>query len=237
MQSGNKTESNKPVCVGIIMDGNRRWAKEHNLFVFEGHMAGYKKLKEVLKWSKEAGIRYLIVYAFSTENWKRKKDEVDYLMNLFRFMLSAEKESLRQDKIRVKCIGDIARLPKDLQKNITETERETETFDGLTLVACLSYGGRDEILHAIKKIAEEKKPLEIEKMTEEDVSQFLYTDGIPEPDLILRTSGEMRLSGFLPWQSIYSELFFTKTYWPDFTREEFDQILADFAGRKRRMGK
>lgn len=227
----------KPRCVGVILDGNRRWAKKNHKFVFQGHKAGYNKLKELIKWSKEAGIEYLIVYAFSTENWNREKEEVDYLLNLARFVFGDSKDSIRNEKIRVKCVGDIKRLPPDLQKNISKTEKISENYDGISLFICISYGGREEIIQAIKKLAEEKEKKEIAELTEKDFSKYLYTSGIPDPDIIIRTSGEKRLSNFLPWQSVYSELFFVQNCWPDFSKDEFDKILFEYGNRARRIGK
>ena len=232
-----KKINTKPHCIGVILDGNRRWAKKNHKFIFQGHKVGYNKLKELIKWSKEAGIEYLIVYAFSTENWNRKKEEVDYLLNLARFVFGNSKESIRNEKIRVKCVGDIKRLPSDLQKNILETEKISRNYDGITLFVCVSYGGREEIIQAIKKLTEEKEKKEIAKLTEKDFSKYLYTSDMPDPDLIIRTSGEMRLSNFLPWQSVYSELFFVQDYWPDFSKNEFDKILFEYSNRVRRIGK
>lgn len=226
-----------PQCVGFIMDGNRRWAREQGHALSYGHKRGYERVKEVMKWVREAGISHAIFYTFSTENWNRAKEEVAYLMHLFAFAFKAEFEAIKKEGMRIQCIGDLGRFSKSIQKIMRRAEEETKDFAGPTIVFAMSYGGRDEILQAVKKVAKEKIPAEIEKMTEVDFAHYLYTKDIPDPDLIIRTSGEMRLSGFLPWQGVYSELFFTKTYWPAFSKEEFFAILKEFGNRERRIGK
>jgi len=226
-----------PKCLGIIMDGNRRWAKEKGLPPFAGHDAGYKKLKEAIRWSKEAGIKTLVVYAFSSENWQRGEEEKKYLFKLLKIALTKEKETLKKDGVRVSFIGQTEKFSEDIQKFINELKEETKNCSEINLVVALSYGGRDEILSAVKNLVKEKTKEDLEKLDEEEFSQHLWTKDFPDPDLIIRTSGEHRLSGFLPWQSVYSELVFTKTYWPDLGREEFNQILDNFSTRKRRLGK
>lgn len=223
-----------PRCVGIIMDGNRRFAKEKNLPVFEGHRQGWLKLREFLRWSKEAKINYVVAYAFSTENWNRKAEEVSYLMDLFRFILDKELESLHKEGIRVKCIGDLSRLPVDIQDLVKRAEAKSAKNKGITFVPAISYGGRQEIIDAVNKIIRTNGKHEIK---EGDFASLLYTKDIPDPDLVIRTSGEMRTSGFLPWQAVYSELFFIKNYWPAFTKADFDEILEGFSKRQRRNGK
>lgn len=220
-----------PKCIGIIMDGNRRWAKAKGLPTFEGHRRGYEKLKETMRWAKTAGVPYVIVYGFSTENWNRSKEEVSYLMGLIRLGLTGELEVFKKEGIRVRCIGDLSRFSRDLQKLMKKAEQETADLPGPTLVLALSYGGRAEILAAATAVARGGK------ITEQLFSDCLWTRGIPDPDLIIRTSGEMRLSGFLSWQAVYSELFFTKTFWPDFGEEEFKSIIEEFSKRKRNFGK
>lgn len=221
-----------PRCIGIIMDGNRRFAREHNLALFEGHRAGSKKLKEVLRWAKEAGVSYVIVYAFSTENWNRSPEEVSYLLTLFKSILTNELEEMKREGVRIRCIGTLARFPLEIRESVVRAEAETRGLEGPTLVLALSYGGRAEIVEAANRAIEAGE----HQMTEEKFSAHLSTAGIPDPDLIIRTSGEQRLSGFLPWQSVYSELFFTKTHWPALSREEFEGILKEFSRRERRMG-
>lgn len=222
-----------PTSIGIIMDGNRRFAKEMGLPTLAGHKAGYDKLKEVLKWAHEAGVKYVIAYAFSTENWKRDKTEVDYLMELLRFALGSEVEEMKKEKICVQVIGETERLPKDIQEGIVSAREATKGGE-VTLALAISYGGRSEIIHAINKMVQEGK---VGEVTEENFKNFMWTSDIPDPDLIIRTSGEQRLSNFLSWQSAYSELFFTKTFWPAFTKEEFLGILEQFSNRERRIGK
>ncbi len=222
-----------PQCVGIIMDGNRRWAREKGLPTLAGHKAGYDRLKEVVRWAHEKGVGHVIAYAFSTENWKREKEELGYLMDLIRFAVAHEFDELKKENIRVRFIGELARLPEDIQKGMRELEEKTKD-GGMCLALAVSYGGRSEIVSAFKKIAREGKA---DQITEENFGSFLWAGDIPDPDLIIRTSGEQRLSNFLSWQSAYSELFFTKTYWPAFTKEEFYAILEQFSNRERRIGK
>lgn len=236
MSEENNTQKNIPKCIAIIMDGNRRWAKEEGVPVYEGHKKGYEKMKQVIKWSKDLGIDNVIFYCFSTENWNRVEKEVSYLMDLFRFAFSNGLDSLIRNEVRVKVIGDTTRFSPDLQEMIKKVQEKTSHFK-MTVVLALSYGGREEILNAVKTLSESLTKEEIQKITEEDFSKFLYTKDIPDPDIIIRTSGEMRLSGFLPWQAVYSELFFLKTYWPALTKEEFLGVLEEFTTRQRRHGK
>jgi undecaprenyl diphosphate synthase len=229
-------EQKTPQCIGVIMDGNRRWAKERGLVGTAGHLAGYEKLKEFLDWANEAGIKYVIAYAFSTENWKRDPVEVEYLMNIFRLALGKSTEEFKDKKVRLKIIGDKERLPKDIQELILKAEEKTKDGE-LCLALAISYGGRAEILSAVKKLVAEKSSEEIQKLEEKDFSDYVWTKDIPDPDLIIRTSGEVRTSNFLPWQSAYSEWFFLNTYWPAITKAEFEKILFDYSSRKRRLGK
>lgn len=222
-----------PHCVGIIMDGNRRWAKARGLPTLEGHRQGYEKLKETVRWVKDAGIGCLVVYAFSTENWNRTAEEVSYLMDLIRLVFTQELKQLKKDGIRIRCVGDRSRFSKDIQELMENAERQTAAGDGPTLALALSYGGRPDILNAVNKLLASGA----KNVTERDFSDALWTKDIPDPDLIIRTGGEKRLSGFLTWQSVYSELFFVDTYLPDFSKEEFQGILAEFNKRERRMGK
>ena len=225
-------ENKIPNCVGIIMDGNRRYAKQAGLPVFAGHSAGYEKLRDVMSWCKDAGIKNLVVYAFSTENWNRAKDEVGFLMDLLRRMIKPMTEEAYKGNTRLHFLGERSRLESDIVHAIEHAEERTQDCDGFTLGIALSYGGRAEILDAIHRIPSEKYTT----ITEEEFSALLWTRDIPDPDLVIRTSGEERLSGFLPWQGVYSELFFIKTLWPAFTREEFDRILEEYAKRQRRFG-
>lgn len=226
------------------MDGNRRWAKAHGLPAFEGHRRGYEKLTDLLAWCKDAGVKHVAVYAFSTENWRRTEEEVGYLMQLFRFVLFKETERFKKENGRVKFIGQKERLDKDIREGMEKMERETSEGEYL-LYVCVSYGGRAEILSAIKKLTKEKTSEEISALTEEDFGKLLWTagdarngeGGMPEPDIVIRTGGEKRLSNFFTWQSVYSELFFSDTLWPEFSKEEFTGIMEEYAKRERRLGK
>lgn len=221
--------------MGIIMDGNRRWAKARGLKAFEGHRAGGKTLKSVVKWAKDAGVEHIIFYTFSTENWNRSEEEVSYLLSLIGEFIEKELEHFNAGGGALHFVGDLSRFSPKLQKLFKESESKTAHNPGPHIYFALNYGGRQEIISAVRKIVSEKP--EAEEITDEYFAKHLQTGSMPDPDLIIRTSGEMRLSGFLPWQSVYSELFFTNTLWPDFSKKEFDAILAEFAARERRHGK
>ena len=216
------------------MDGNRRWAKEQGMPTNEGHRKGYEKLKEVMSWSREAGIPHVVIYGFSTENWQRSEEEVSYPMQIFRFILENEIGKMIEKRIRVRFIGDLARFSEDIQKMMMRMEADSDgkEYDS-TLHLAMSYGGRAEIVAATNALLKEGKI----SVSEEEFSHTLWTKGMVDPDLIIRTGGEKRLSNFLPWQSVYSELFFSDTKWPMFTKEEFDAILAAYSERERRRGK
>lgn len=221
-------------CIGFIMDGNRRWAKEQGLSPEEGHKKGYEKLNDVVRWAREARIPHIVVYAFSTENWQRSEKEVGYLMQIFKFILENEVEKMMQDGVRVRFVGELSRFSPDMQEMMVRVEaRGAEMECDITLHLALSYGGRTEIISVVNRLLEEGK----KSVSEEEFSRLLWTGDMPNPDLIVRTGGEKRLSNFLPWQSVYSELFFSDTKWPDFTKEEFESILSEFAARERRHGK
>ena|SRR3989344_6746061 len=224
-----------PSCIGIIMDGNRRWARKNNFPLFEGHRRGYAKIKEAASWAKEAGVGTLILYVFSTENWNRPKEEIGFLMDLFRWIFKNEIKYLKNQKIKITAVGQKALLPEDIQKEAARIEKETKHFSGLHIVLAISYGGRSEILSAVKDIV--RGGLDEESVTEETFKNHLWTKGIPDPDIIIRSGGEKRLSNFLPWQSVYSEMFFVDSYWPEFSKEEFSNILAEYSKRERRRGK
>ncbi|MDD4989132.1 MAG: polyprenyl diphosphate synthase [Candidatus Pacebacteria bacterium] len=221
--------------VGIILDGNRRWAKANGLPSLEGHRRGYNKLRELSDWTEEKGIEYVTVYAFSTENWNRSKEEVMYLMDLFRILLKKDLPEFHKKGKRLRFIGDLKRLAPDLQEGIKKAEELTKNNTRGTLCACISYGGRGEIVNATREMI--KKGMKPEDVTEESFIKNLYAPDIPDPELIIRTGGEMRLSNFLTWQSIYSEFFFPKKFWPEFEKEDFFAILEEFATRKRNHGK
>lgn len=221
-----------PQCVGFIMDGNRRWAKERGKETLVGHKAGEDKFYEVAQWVKEASIPHAVFYAFSTENWLRDKVEVTYLMDLFETFMLQLKGEIETIQMRVCVIGERTRFSPRLQDLMSELEKASSHYIGTTIWVALSYGGRAEIVaacnHAITAgIA----------ISEESFAQYLWTAGMPDPDLIIRTGGDVRLSNFLPWQAVYSELFFTDTYWPAFTKDEFTRIVAQYADRQRRRGK
>ena len=224
-----------PNCIGFIMDGNRRWAKSKGLPTFEGHHTGANKLKDVLKWTKDVGIQHVICYAFSTENWNRTPEEVSYLINLLGEFLQTELDHFYNEGGILHCVGDMSKFSESLQKTFKEAEEKTKNNKGTHLYFALNYGGRVEIISAVKKIVKENPSTE--EITEEYFAKHLQTYPMPDPDIIIRTSGEMRLSGFLPWQSVYSELFFIKTLWPDFSKEEFLKILDEYSQRERRIGK
>jgi len=229
-----ETETKVPTCIGIIMDGNRRWAKARGLSSAEGHVAGYEKFKEVLGWIRTAHIPYAFIYALSSENWKREKGEVDHLMNLFRLLADEFKQERAEGKqhgVRMRFVGDLTRFPPDIQQSMREIEELTAHEKVHTLGLAVSYGGREEILRATQVLVREGG-----EVTEERFSQALWGAGIPDPDLIIRTGGEKRLSNFLPWQSVYSELFFLDTYWPDFSKEDFNAVLLEFERRTRNFG-
>lgn len=222
-----------PYHLGIILDGNRRWAKEKRLPVFEGHRRGAEKVKEVITWSKDRGVKVLTLFVFSSENWKRSKKEVGYIMNLFKRTLGKKYiQKIHKDKIKLRVIGQRKKLLPSLQKTIKEIEELTKNNKKMTVNIALSYGGRTEIAEAIKNIIKKKIPPE--KITEKIISQNLWTSDV---DLVIRTGKEQRISNFLIWQTAYSELYFLKKYWPDFTEKDLDEILAEYAQRQRRFGK
>jgi undecaprenyl diphosphate synthase len=223
----------KPNCIGFIMDGNRRWAKERNFPTLKGHQEGSKRLKEIIKNASELGINNLIFYAFSTENWKRSEEEVSYLFKLMEKEFANIKE-VHESKLKVKFIGERDKFSKGLIKLIENLEEDTKNYENGLVAIALSYGGRAEIVNAVNNIIKEGKH---EEVNEEIFSNYLWTKNIPNPDLIIRTGEAMRLSNFLPWQSVYSELYFTSTYWPDFDKEELEYALEAYSERERRMGK
>lgn len=213
------------------MDGNRRWARVNNLKTIKGHLNGQKTLEKVLNWCKEADISILTLYAFSNENWQRPKEEVDFLMKAFYLAFSRDIEKLNKNNIKVRVIGDLKNLPEKLQKVILKAMDLTKNNNDFILNLAINYSGRLEIVQAVNKALESSR-----KIDEDSISQNLYTANLPDPDLIIRTSGEKRLSGFLLWQSAYSELVFVKNYWPDFSKIDFDLALEDFYQRQRRFG-
>ena len=222
-----------PSCVGFILDGNRRWAKERGLSTVEGHKRGYEVLQESFSWVKEAKIPHVVCYAFSSENWNRSPEEVAYLMKLFESGLQQmQEERIKSaDRINIRFIGERSRLSPKLIAHMETIEASTHKDPELTVWIALSYGGRREIIEAVNRAVQEGG-----EVTEERFNDLLWTKDMPDPDLIIRTSGEQRLSNFLPWQSVYSELFFADTYWPDFNKAEFQSIVEAYGTRKRRKG-
>ena len=225
--------------IAIIMDGNGRWALSRGLPRTAGHKKGAEVLLEISKAAKQMGVKYLTVYAFSTENWKRSKDEVDTLMGLLRQYLSKDFNELVSQGIRVRFIGERDMLPSDILEKMGELEEKTKDNLQATLQVALSYGSRAEIVQAVKNVASKIKngDMSIKEIDEKTFADMLYTKDIPDPDILIRTSGEQRLSNFLLWQLAYAEFFFVDTYWPDFTGEELKQIIEKYQKRDRRYGK
>jgi len=221
-----------PECIGIILDGNRRWAKEKNLPTLEGHKKGLDKLVDTARWVRDRGIKHLVVYAFSTENWNRSTEEVSYLMDMIKNAAEKELSKLSEENVQVRFLGQRERLDYEVRRSIEKLENESKRNDAITLWVCLSYGGRPEILNAAKAFS-----VSGEEVTEKSFKKYLWTADMPDPDIIIRTGGEKRLSNFLLWQGAYSELFFIDTYWPDFSESALDAILEEYAARERRHGK
>ena len=227
-----------PAHVAIIMDGNGRWAKKRLLNRINGHEKGSETVRAVVRTCREIGIPYLTLYAFSTENWQRPKTEVEALMTLLKNFLLSEQKELLENNIRLRVIGQVERLPAKVQQALRETMTATENNTAMTLILALSYGGRAEIIRMVQEVALGVKREEVDPqaITAELIAEHLYTRDIPDPDLLIRTSGEMRISNFLLWQIAYSEIFVTPTLWPDFSREELLEILKNYQSRERRFG-
>ncbi len=228
-----------PCHVAIIMDGNGRWAQKRLLNRIQGHEKGSDAVRRIVRASRQAGIKYLTLYAFSTENWQRPKMEVSALMSLLKRFLKSEQALMLEKGIRLNVVGDKARLPADVQKALDRAISVTSANNDMVLSLALSYGGREELLRAARTLATKAKNGDIapEAISERQIAACLYTADMPDPDLVIRTSGEVRISNFLLWQIAYAEFFFTPTLWPDFSTEEYFSILRDFAGRQRRFGK
>ena len=227
-----------PLHIAIIMDGNGRWARRRGLPRNVGHREGSNAIKKIVKYCDKIGIKYLTIYAFSTENWKRPRNEVDTLMELLlEYLRNADRE-LAGNSVRIKVIGDMDGLPADIQKEIKRVTRSTADNKGMTLNIALNYGSRDEIISAIRGIAGDvvSGRLDIGSINEELLSNRLYTAAIPDPDMIIRTSGEKRISNFLLWQSAYSEFLFTDVLWPDFTEDRIKEAIKEYQNRNRRFG-
>jgi undecaprenyl diphosphate synthase len=233
----NKAERILPKHIAIIMDGNGRWAKKRSLPRTAGHAAGAKTFKDIARYANNIGIKYLTVYTFSTENWKRPKEEVDNIMNILRDYLKDTK-NFKHENIKLEFIGNIDVLPEDIKELIKQAEEDSKDATGMHLNMALNYGGRDELTFAIKNICQRVKNGEIEPedIDEQMVSDNLYTKGQPDPDFIIRPSGEYRLSNYLIWQSAYAEFWFSDVLWPDFKPKHLDQAIDDFCKRNRRFG-
>lgn len=237
---GNNVEATIPKHVAVIMDGNGRWAQARGKERWEGHQAGAEAVRRVIQVAGEMGVEFLTLYAFSKENWRRPKEEVDLLMELMVTLIAREAEELMKNKVRVKAIGNLVDLPVHVREKLQELIQMTSGNTGLTVIIALSYGSRWEIVQAAKKIAanyRQGKITDLESIGESDFSEYLTTQGIPDPDLLIRTSGEYRVSNFLLWQIAYAELYFIDKFWPDFEKEDLYLAIRNFQQRERRFGK
>ncbi len=230
--------ANIPQHIAIIMDGNRRWARKMGKEVSEGHKAGADNLEKIARFCNKIGVKILTVYAFSTENWKRSESEVSALMLLLKNYLKKFAKNANKENIKIKVLGDIQRLDNGLKKSINDAIEKTKNNTGLIVNVALNYGGRDEITNAVKKIALkiQNKEITVEDINEKIISENLYTENQPDPDLLIRTSGEIRTSNFLPWQLVYSEFYFTDVYWPDFGEKDLMEAIHTFNKRNRKFG-
>ena len=238
MNNISSEQNNYPAHIAIIMDGNRRWARQKNLDIREGHKKGAETLEKIAKYCNKIGIKYLTVYAFSTENWKRSSEEVGALMILLQNYLNDFSKIANTENNKIKVLGDISVLSKGMQNSINKAMERTKENTGLTLNIAFNYGGRAEITYALKQIAEKIKnnELSIDDISEDLISNHLYTKGQPDPDLLIRTSGELRTSNFLPWQIAYTEFYFDNKYWPDFSEEDLLKAIEIYEGRNRKFG-
>lgn len=238
MNNISSEQNNYPAHIAIIMDGNRRWARQKKLDIREGHKKGAETLEKIAKYCNKIGIKYLTVYAFSTENWKRSSEEVGALMILLQNYLNDFSKRANTENIKIKVLGDISVLSKGMQNSINKAMERTKENTGLTLNIAFNYGGRAEITYALKQIAEKIKnnELSIDDISEDLISNHLYTKGQPDPDLLIRTSGELRTSNFLPWQIAYTEFYFDNKYWPDFSEEDLLKAIEIYEGRNRKFG-
>ena len=227
-----------PAHIAVIMDGNGRWAQKRNLPHMAGHNAGMQAMKEIVKASSTFGVKYLTVYAFSTENWKRSPAEVSGIFKLLVLYVEKELKELHENNVKIKILGDYEKLPAEAVKSLERSLETTKNNTGLQFNIALNYGGRDEILRSVRKLAKgvESGEFTADGITEDMISENLDTAGVPDPDLLIRTSGEMRLSNYLLWQCAYSEFVFTDVLWPDFSREEYEKTIDIFQNRKRRFG-
>lgn len=235
---GETSEKKIPQHIAIIMDGNGRWAKKRMMPRNYGHKQGGRTVEKICEDAYNLGVKYLTVYAFSTENWSRPQQEIDTLMNLLRDYMKDCIKKCKKNNMRVRILGDITRLDKDLQEKIAELTEKSKENDGLNFQVALNYGGRDEILRAVKQVASAAKEgsLNIDELTQDDFEKFLDTKEIPAPDLLIRTSGEQRISNFMLWQLAYSEFYFTDVLWPDFNKKELEKAIIYYNERERRFG-
>ena len=234
------SERTIPTHIAIIMDGNRRWARKKGLPTQLGHSQGVKALEKIAVACQELGVKYLTVFAFSTENWRRSKEEVDYLMELLAKNISDFDKKFDNRNVRIKAVGDKNGLPANLLEGVAKIEERTKNKDGLTVNVAINYGGRDEIVKATKAIVEDIENGKLDsnvEINEALLSKYMYTKDDPDPDLLTRTAGEIRTSGFLTWQSVYSELYFTDVTWPDFDEIELNKAIDEYNNRKRNFGK
>lgn len=225
-------KSKLPTCVAFIIDGNGRWAKKRGMPRMLGHRAGIDAVKKAIDYAEQIGLKEVMFFCFSTENWNRPKAEVDGLFELFREFINKDANLYSTKNIKFRLCGDRKRIPQDIVNGVEQIEKQTENCTKMQVCLCINYGGRFDIVNAVNKIIASKK----QSITEKEFSNFLLTDGISDPDLIVRTSGEIRISNFLLYQMAYSELYFTKTYWPDFDKKEFDKALIEYQKRNRRFG-
>ena len=230
--------SNLPNHIAIIMDGNRRWAKQRNLPAKLGHSQGCNALEKIVKYCNKIGIKQLTVYAFSTENWKRSKEEVDALMDLLKKYINDFDKKYAKDNIKIKSLGDISKLREDLRNGIVRVEEKTKDNTGLLFNIAINYGGREEIVNAVKNIAKEiqEDKINIEDINESKFNNYLYSNDSMDVDLMIRTSGEIRISNFLLWKLAYAEMYFVDTYWPDFNEKDLDKAIIEYQKRNRKFG-
>lgn len=226
-----------PVHIAFIMDGNGRWAKKRGMPRTFGHTEGARNFRRIMRYCKDIGVKCISFYAFSTENWKRPENEVNALMNIFRTYLDDVRNYIKEE-VKMVFLGDKSKLPQDIQQKMNSLEEDSKDFDKMTVLLAINYGGRDEITHATRLIAEKvrKGELNPDEITENTISSNLYTAGYPDVDLLIRPSGEMRISNFLIWQSAYAEFYFADILWPDFSTKELDRAIIEFAHRNRRFG-
>jgi len=227
-------EKEIPAHIGIIMDGNGRWAKARGLPRTQGHLEGLKAAKRIVKAASDIGVKFLTLYAFSTENWKRTAEEVGFIMGLVKQYLRAEFDFSMRNKIRVRHTGDISALPPDIQKELSDSIRDTAGFEGMQVILAINYGGRDEIIRAFRKFVNSNQSTE--HLSEKDISAFLDNPDIPDPDLIIRSAGEYRTSNFLLWEGAYSELHISDKLWPDWEKSDLENAVSDYQNRERRYG-